>query len=220
MNDIQISGRPFIPYSAVGRADFRSGGPLFFVVFAVFLLFFTQLALAEEQDLGAGKAKGHWSISGGFGTTHPGLGATESRVETVDLILGYGHYLSDEIGRSWYKGRHEIIFELPVHLVVKPETTPMVGMTFLACWTFTASKTITPYIFGGGGLVYTDLNVPELGKKLNGTHQAGAGFHYFFKKNTSLDLSYRFHHISNANTGEPNGPLNSSKILFGISFFK
>ncbi|HBO84470.1 MAG TPA: acyloxyacyl hydrolase [Deltaproteobacteria bacterium] len=193
---------------------------LLFVVLAVVTFIFTLPAFAEEQDLGVGKAKGHWTISGGFGTTHPGLGATKSRVETADLILSYGHFLTDEVGRSWYKGRHGILVELPIHLVVKPETTPMVGLTLLASWTFTASKTITPYIFGGGGLVYTDLDLPELGKKLNGTHQVGAGFHYFFKKNTSLDLSYRFHHISNAGTGKPNGPLNSSKILFGISFFR
>jgi lipid A 3-O-deacylase len=207
MSDIRFSNLPCIP-------------GLFFGVLTVFLLIFIPLTFAEEPDLGAGKATGHWTVSGGFGTTHPGFGATESRVETVDVILSYGHFLSEEIGRSWYKGRHEILVELPLHLVVKPETTPMAGITFLASWTFTASKTITPYIFCGGGLLYTDLEVPELGKKLNGTHQAGAGFHYFFKKNTSLDLSYRFHHISNAGTGEPNGPLNSSKILFGISFFR
>jgi hypothetical protein len=176
-------------------------------------------ALAEEQELGADKAKGHWTISTGYGITHPGLGATNSRVETVDIILSYGRFLTGEIGKSWYRGRHEIIFELPLHYVFSPETTPMVGITFLACWTFTSSEKVTPYIFAGGGLVYTDLNVPELGRKLNGTHQAGAGIHYFFRKNASLDFSYRFHHISNAGTAEPNGPLNSSKMSFGISFF-
>jgi lipid A 3-O-deacylase len=191
-----------------------------FAAFALMLFLAASPSFAGKQELGADKASGHWTISAGYGVTHPGLGATKTKVETADLIFSYGHYLTKEAGRSWYKGRHEIIIELPVHLVVSPETTPMVGITFLACWTFTASKTLTPYIFGGGGLIYTDLNVPELGRRLNGTHQVGMGVHYFFRKNTSLDFSYRFHHISNAGTAKPNGPLNSSKILLGISFFR
>jgi opacity protein-like surface antigen len=192
----------------------------FFAAIALILSLVTLPAFAEEQELGVDKAKGHWTVSTGYGVTHPGLGATETKVETAELILSYGHFLSEEVGKSWYRGRHEIIVELPLHYVVSPETTPMVGITFLASWVFTASKTMTPYIFGGGGLIYTNLDVPELGKNLNGSVQVGTGFHYFLKKNTSLDLSYRFHHISNAGTGTPNEPLNSSKFLFGISFFR
>jgi hypothetical protein len=193
---------------------------LFFTVLALALFFITVPAFAEEQEIGIDKAKGHWTVSTGYGVTHPGLGATETRIETAELILSYGHFLSEEVGKSWYRGRHQIIVELPLHYVINPEKTPMAGITFLASWVFTASKIITPYIFGGGGLIYTDLDVPELGKKLNGSIQMGTGFHYFLKKNTSLDMSYRFHHISNAGTGNPNGPLNSSKFLFGISFFR
>jgi len=186
----------------------------FFAAFALLLFVVTSPAFAVEQELGVDKAKGHWTVLTGYGVTHPGLGATETKVETTELILSYGHFLSEEVGKSWYRGRHEII------VVISPETTPMVGITFLASWVFTASKTMTPYIFGGGGLIYTNLDVPELGKNLNGSVQVGTGFHYFLKKNTSLNLSYRFHHISNAGTGTPNGPLNSSKFLFGISFFR
>jgi len=192
----------------------------FFAVLALVLFFVTVPAFAEEQEIGIDKAKGHWTVSTGYGVTHPGLGATETKIETAKLKLSYGHFLSEQAGKSWYRGRHQIIVELPLHYVVTPDKTPMVGITFLASWVFTASKTITPYIFGGGGLIYTNLDVPELGKKLNGSIQMGTGFHYFLKKNTSLDMSYRFHHISNAGTGKPNGPLNSSKFLFGISFFR
>jgi opacity protein-like surface antigen len=192
----------------------------FFLIFTLFLFSYTAPASAEEQGIGVDKATGHWTVSTGYGVTHPGLGATKTKVETTELILSYGHFLSEEAGKSWYRGRHELIVELPLHYVVSPESTPMIGITFLASWVFTASKTITPYVFGGGGLIYTNLDVPELGKHLNGSVQVGTGFHYFLKKNTSLDLSYRFHHISNAGTGTPNGPLNSSKLLFGISFFR
>jgi hypothetical protein len=36
----------------------------------------------------------------------------------------------------------------------------------------------------------------------------------------ALNLEYRYHHVSNANTAAPNEPLNSSKILVGISIFR
>ena len=193
---------------------------LCFIACVLFLFAYTFPAFAEEAAVGLDKAKEQWTISGGYGVTHPGLGATESKVETADLILGYGYFLTEEAGKSWYRGRHELVVELPLDYVFSPQETPMVGITFLANWVFTASKTITPYIFGGGGIVYTNLSVPELGRHLNGSIQFGTGFHYFLKKNTSLDFSYRFHHISNAGTGTPNGPLNSSKILLGISFFR
>lgn len=193
---------------------------IFFFVLLL-ILFAVSAAFAQSAETaGILTAKSQWSISGGYGTTHPGLGATETRVQTVDVILKYGYFLSEEVGQSWYRGRHELLIELPVNYVVSPETTPMIGITFLACWNFTALKTVIPYIFGGGGVVYTDLNVSELGRRLNGTHQVGLGLSYAISRNTSIDFNYRFHHISNANTAKPNGPLNSSKMLIGLSFFQ
>ncbi|MFZ3138107.1 MAG: acyloxyacyl hydrolase [Thermodesulfovibrionales bacterium] len=193
----------------------------FFFAMLLSMLFSVSAAFAQSSETsGILTAKSQWGVSGGYGTTHPGLGATETRVQTVDVILKYGYFLSEEVGQSWYRGRHELLIELPVNYVVSPETTPMIGITFLACWNFTALKTVVPYVFGGGGAVYTDLHVAELGRRLNGTHQVGFGLSYAIAKNTSIDFSYRFHHISNANTAKPNGPLNSSKVLVGLSFFQ
>jgi hypothetical protein len=36
----------------------------------------------------------------------------------------------------------------------------------------------------------------------------------------ALNLEYRYHHVSNADTAEPNEPLNSSKLLIGVSLFR
>ncbi len=193
----------------------------FITILAISIIFFAPAVFAQDKKMAEFRsAKSQWTFLGGYGVTHPGLGATNTRVQTADLILRYGYFLSGEVGQSWYKGRHEILFEIPVHLVVSPETAIITGVNFLACWNFTAPEKIAPYVFAGGGPIYTNLNVPELGSEFNGGYQAGLGFHYFINGNTSIDLSYRFHHISNAGTAEPNGPLNSSKILFGISFFQ
>lgn len=194
----------------------------FLITSALSVFLFTSIALSEdEKSADTGWAKSHWTILGGYGVTHPGFGNTRTVVETVDLMLSRGRFFTEETGRSWYRGRHEIILEIPFHLVVRPETTLMTGVTLLGCWNITAvSEKFIPYLIAGGGLIYTELNAPELGSKLNGNYQAGAGFHYFIAKDTSIDFNYRYHHISNAGTAKPNDPLNSSKALIGVSFFQ
>lgn len=166
------------------------------------------------------KAKSHLTFSSGFGKTYPGLGDTKTSVEDYDFILKYGYFLSEEKGSSWYRGRHEILFEIPFYYVTKPKSAIMIGINVLACWNFTAaSETVIPYIFAGGGPLYTNLDIPDLGTKFNGNYQAGTGVHYFLTNKTAIDLNIRYHHISNAGTAKPNIPLNSIKTLIGISIF-
>jgi hypothetical protein len=166
-------------------------------------------------------AKSHLTLSLGYGESYPGLGETKTRVEDVDVILKYGHFLSEEIGDSWYRGRHEILVEVPFYYVASPKSAIMTGINFLACWNFTSfSKRVVPYLFAGGGAVYTNLNLPnDLGSKWNGNYQGGVGTHYFLTRNIAVDLTARYHHISNAGTASPNVPLNSTKVLIGISRF-
>ena len=186
------------------------------LIFSVVSVSFAQ----ESNKVGFNKAKSHWTILGGFGITHPGWGDTDTRIKDVDLILQYGRFLFKEAGRSWYKTRHEILIEIPLYAVYYPEAAIMTGINFLACWNFTASEKIIPYVFAGGGPLYTNLDIPGLGSKFNGSYQAGLGVRYLIEGNISIDFNYRLHHISNAGTAEPNEPLNSSKIFMGLTLLR
>ncbi|MFH1147818.1 MAG: acyloxyacyl hydrolase [Pseudomonadota bacterium] len=189
------------------------------VVLLFLVCVFAAVDAAKGEGHGLHKAESQKGILAGYGVTHTGIGDTRTTVQDLDLLLRYGRFLTDTAGRSWYQGRHELIIELPFYYVVSPKTASMAGINFLACWDFTAFEKIVPYLFAGGGLIYTDLGIPGLGSSLNGNYQGGIGFHYFIKPNVSLDFNYRLHHISNAGTAEPNEPLNSSKILAGFSLF-
>ena len=192
-----------------------------FPVLVILIIFSASPVLAgEESAFTISTAKSHWTFLGGYGGTHPGFGATRTRVENVDLILQFGRFLSEETGKSWYRGRHEILIEVPFSAIYHPKSAIMTGMNFLACWNFTASEKMVPYVFAGGGFVYTNLDISGLGREFNGNYQAGFGLRYLIKERTSIEFNYRLHHISNASTADPNEPLNSSKILFGISFLK
>ncbi len=194
----------------------------FLIVLVLSLLFSSSgIVLAQEKNsVGFSNAKDHWTFLGGYGVTHPGLGDTETRLEEVDLILQYGYFLSEEKGKSWYKTRHELLIEIPIYIVYHPETAIMTGVNFLACWDFTASDKIVPYVFAGGGFVYTNVDSADLGTDYNGNYQGGIGIHYFIKDNVTIDFNYRYHHISNAGTSEPNEPLNSTKMFLGLSFLR
>ena len=193
----------------------------FFIPIAFFLLCLwhsPQVRAQKAADIRS--AKSHWTMLGGYGLTHPGLGSTETRVETIETVMQYGHFLFHEAGESWYRVRHEILIEVPFSVVTNHRVAIMAGINFLACWDFVYSSKVVPFVFAGGGPLYTNLDIPGLGSDWNGSYQGGLGVHYFTEDNMSFDIHYRLHHISNANTAEPNEPLNASIILFGISLFR
>lgn len=166
-------------------------------------------------------AKREFAFLTGYGITHRGFGKTRTQVQTWDAIARYGHFLSDEMGKGhWYQGRHELLVELPYHMAVDHNARSMVGGYLLGSWKFTGFDRLAPYVFAGGGLLYVDLGLPTMGSRLNFSYQGGIGLQYFISQDIALISEYRYHHISNAGTASPNEPLNSSKVLIGVSFFR
>jgi lipid A 3-O-deacylase len=161
-----------------------------------------------------------YTLLSGYGITHRGFGATRTQVQTFDTIARFGYFLSSELGSGWYRGRHELLMELPLHLAVDPKVSPMVGGYLLGSWKFTGGKQFVPYLFAGGGILYVDLGLPTMGSRLDFSYQGGAGVQYFFRKDMTFNFEYRYHHISNAGTAKPNEPLNSSKVLLGVSLYR
>ncbi|MFH1763118.1 MAG: acyloxyacyl hydrolase, partial [Gemmatimonadota bacterium] len=131
-------------------------------------------------------------------------------------------FLSDEMGKGGYRGRHELLVELPLHLAVDPRTRVMTGAYLNGSWKFTGMKEkgLYPYVFAGGGVLFVDLGLPTMGSRVNFCYQGGTGLQYLIRGDLAVTAEYRYHHISNAGTAEPNEPLNSSKVLLGISLFR
>jgi lipid A 3-O-deacylase len=177
-------------------------------------------AVAEGTPV-VSEAGSEYALLSGYGITHRGFGATRSQVETFDMILRYGRFLSDEVGKGlWWQGRHELLLELPYHLAIDHDGRSMAGGYILGSWKFTGMERTAPYVFAGGGVLYVDLGLPTMGSRLNFSYQGGTGVQYFIRKDLALMAEYRYHHVSNAGTATPNEPLNSSKFLIGVSFYR
>lgn len=190
-----------------------------------FLVILTIISLAfplhAKADNVASTAKSEFGVLTGYGSSFVGFGTTRHKVQTWDIIPRAGFFLSDEVGKgSWYQGRHELLLELPYHMAVDHGGRSMIGGYALGHWRFTSLDQFIPYVLAGGGPVYVDLGLPTMGAKLCFSYQGGTGVQYLIDKNTALSLEYRYHHISNAGTASPNEPINSNKILVGISFFR
>ncbi len=187
----------------------------------VLLSFLVACSFSQATPARAGiidTSKDSFAVIGGYGQSFPGWGQTTQRVETVDLVFRHNHMIFDDLGSGWYRGFHSILMELPLHFVVSPDTSAMIGLNFLAAYTFTADPDWQPYIFGGGGPVYSFADIPGMGAEWNGNYQFGLGLEHPLNKEQNLLLEVRYHHISNGGTEEPNDPLNSIKFLFGITF--
>lgn len=184
----------------------------------LFLLLSAMLSTASANGAALDTSKDSWAVLGGYGQSFPGWGQTTQRVETLDLVPRYNHIIFDDMGSGWYQGFHSILVELPFHLVINPDSSSMIGMNFLACYTFTADQTVHPYLFGGGGPVYSFADIPGMGSELNGNYQFGLGLDYSMNPDHALLFELRYHHISNGGSEEPNDPLNSCKLLFGLTF--
>jgi len=195
--------------------------PKLLPVIVLFVACFCPTPRVEAADASFFReAKNEYSVLAGYGVTHRGFGATETQVQTFDAIFRYGRFLSGDLGEGWYRVRHELLLELPLHLAVDHGDRIMTGGYILGYWKFTAPREFVPYLFAGGGVLYVDLGLPTMARRLDFSYQGGTGVQYFIAKDTALNFEYRYHHVSNADTASPNEPLNSSKILVGISLFR
>lgn len=76
-----------------------------------------------------------------------------------------------------------------------------------------------PYLEGTAGAGGTSLKVPEIDSTFTFVLEAGAGLSYFVTDSLAVNAGYRFQHISNGHTSNPNRGFNSDSGVVGVSFY-
>ena len=129
--------------------------------------------------------------------------------------------VTDPVGDSWYRGQVSLGAEVVYIQFREPFLTHGMGFTPKIKYTVVAHDRIRPYAEFAGGPFWTDLagKIPEESSRFNFILTAGFGCSYFITPQMSLNVGYRFHHISNAGTRYPNLGLNSSLPFGGFSFY-
>lgn len=176
----------------------------------------------HSQHFAAGNL--YTSLQGGWGKGFS-LGSLAGdgdgkNVEYVAILPQLVIGLSDVVGgNAWYRGNLDAVFEGEFLAGYEPNSGYSAGLSLLLRYNFLYSEQLVPYLELGGGVGYLDFDLRNQADGLIFYPQAGLGLHYFFTDNMSVDLGWRFHHMSNANSELPNNSINSSLLLFGFSWF-
>ncbi|MDX1671637.1 MAG: acyloxyacyl hydrolase [Balneolaceae bacterium] len=85
---------------------------------------------------------------------------------------------------------------------------------------FDDARKVYPYFRSSGGLMVMEAPFPDnRGTKLNFTFELGAGLEFAIMKHTHLFLGYKYHHLSNGETGQINPGVDSNLFYGGLTIF-
>ena len=154
--------------------------------------------------------------AGGHGTSgstqHTGLWTAGFR---------YGWVLTEPHGPGFLRGRFEYALDaVPVFVVFQPSNTAYGAAVnpFALIWDFDTNGRVIPYIDLGGGVLFTNTQVPAGTSRINFTTAGAVGLHFLAGKvNWTADV--RFMHISNAGLQTLNPGINTIQLRLGLGWF-
>ncbi len=193
-----------------------------FFIFSLNSLF--SISYAENlvsDNFGYGKTyvglQGGWGKAFSLGIAGNGDGRN---VEYTALLPQFTIGLSDIVADdSWYRGNLDALFQGEFLIENEHRSGYSAGLSILLRYNFLSSKKWVPYLEIGGGIGTLDFDLRDQADGLIFYPQAGLGLHYFVTSDLSVDLGWRFHHMSNANSKFPNNSINASLLLFGVSWY-
>lgn len=150
-----------------------------------------------------------------------GLNGSTSDTGVWNLGVRYGWVLTDAIGPGPLRGRFEYAVDVvPVFLLTQPTNTAYgLGLNPVALkWNFAGPRRVTPYVELGGGLLFTNTQVPPGTSRVNFTPEGAVGVH-FPRSKYNWSAEVRFMHISNAGLATPNPGINTIQVRIGFGRF-
>ena len=186
------------------------------------ILFFILCLLVVSTICGAQAApeQGGNEVQIWAGGGHSVPGGTKN-TGAFNAGLRYGWILTGPHLPSILRGRFEyVVSAIPLSLIFQPANTAFgVGFDPLGLkWNFERQGRLSPYLELGGGVLFTNHNVPFYGNTVNFTPSVALGTHIFGAKyNWSLELRYL--HISDAGLTNPNPGINTVQVRLGMGKF-
>lgn len=160
---------------------------------------------------------------GGSPDSSRSIGKTEDR-RLLLVALRYGRVLA-----AWESTSLEYTLDIfPAAVVFEPERVRRGRSTFYGAGlsplgvklNFGQQSWIKPFVGASVGFLYFEDDVPvPRSSRLNFTPEIGLGLQFFLRPKSAVTVGYKFHHISNANSGRRNPGMDSHVFYAGFSFF-
>jgi hypothetical protein len=180
--------------------------------------------LAQAQQSSKPLDNQPWEVGvwAGGGFSVPG-GTKDTQAINAGVRLG--KVLTDDLGGGFVRGNFEWSADLiPVYYVLQPAPAKNgYGAGFNPVnlkWNFTNSARTVPYLELGGGVLFTNTEVPAATSTVNFVTHAALGIHFFVRGKRALSLNVRYEHISNAGLSVPNPGINTVQFQLGMNWFK
>jgi len=142
-----------------------------------------------------------------------------SGVEFLNLGVRFGWLPFTPVGPGPLHGSLEVGLEPLYQRYLEPKDAFFAGLGLTARYHFLSLGRFVPYVeaaaFAGG----TDLRVREIDSSFTFLLWAGTGASYFVTDRAAIYAGYRWLHVSNGNTDEPNRGFEAHTGVLGMSFF-
>ena len=154
------------------------------------------------------------------------VGRPNRQLEDVEILFlqpRWGIAVGDDraIGR-WFETRAQIFVEGTFLWETRPKSGSALGAALILrinALAARASTGLVPFISIGAGIVALDFDLVDQDDGFAFTPQLGVGLRYMLTEGSSLELEWRYHHISNAGTHPPNHGINTNSLSIGTSIF-
>jgi len=199
----------------VNKAESAKSKTIVKIILLITLILFYAATPYAETTAPLGK-KGTKQCGINFGYGYPL--ESNSDLRFASIYPYFGKVMTDPVGQGWLRGNIEGIVEGAFSYVHKNQNTYSAGVNLLARYNFLlSSEKWRPYIQGGFGILYTNLNLHKFGTNFNFASNAASGMQYFFNQENSINLELRYFHFSNAGINSKNSGLDMVNIFIGFS---
>jgi opacity protein-like surface antigen len=145
--------------------------------------------------------------------------ATVSDISFVNFTPRVSYLFFPPFGSGLLRSAFEPGLEGWFQYYLSPKESTAEGLKLAFRYHFIGLGRLVPYLEVLGGAAGTSLRVPEIDSSFTFVLEAGVGLAYFVTDNIALNFGYRFQHISNGNTSQPNRGFNSDSGVLGVSYF-
>jgi opacity protein-like surface antigen len=165
---------------------------------------------------------GRFEASVGNGCLFSPFAAIRNR-PTLNYTLSefqLGYMMTDVAGHGIWRGNWEVANAAFGGRVFEGVGDCIAGATiWLRYNVLPRQSRFAPFVQAGAGGTYTDINPRLVGQDFNFNLDLGAGVRYLLSSHSSVNLEYRYQHISNANMADRNLGVNAHGPMLAVSFF-